>query len=106
MFSSFLSGLTSLAIRFDWFDYQTLLVWLAVDWVLIRFIMLLLNDEPRRSRPPVRLLHETTMVTQIASTTMGITIQGTIDATSSSTKVKKLVSVQCVVTLVIKSSWA
>ena len=73
-------------------SFQMRLLWLAVDWVLIRLIILLLNDDPRPRPAAVCLLHATTMVTHIASTTTGITIQGTMDATSTSTKVNKLAS--------------
>lgn len=58
------------------------------EGVLIRFIILALNEDVR-SNPLVRLLYAINVVTQTAITTIGITIQGTIDATASSKRTKQ-----------------
>ena len=54
----------------------------------MRFIMLALIED-LRSNPDVRLLHVINSVTPMAITTIGMTIQGTMFATSTSVEVNE-----------------
>ena len=57
----------------------------------MRFIMLALIDD-LRSNPEVRLLHVINSVTAMAIPTIGMTIHGTMFATSTSVKVNKTIT--------------